>query len=560
MFRSLHVKNFAIIADINLDFEAGLTILTGETGAGKSLIIDATRLLLGGRLTTKVVRPGTDKAIIEGVFENYNQQVKNLLNEYGIEELEDDLLIIRREINAASKSIARINGMVVTLTQLECIGSYLMDIHTQNDTKKLFDTHNYLDFIDSASTREILNVYLVKRKNYLETLKKYQELKNDKEQDLKQLDFLKFQLNELENAHLIETEEQDLQNELDYLNNFENINQLLTNIKSEFKDNNIIESVYDTMNSFEKMTQYNDNYQSLTARLENIYYELKDILETVNGDYYALEYDEERLNELNARLQYLTNLKRKYHTDISGLLKYKEELSYQVKLNENYDELLDETKKALLDSYQELLAMALQLSNERKKNAKNLVEDVLRTLDDLILPRVYFDIQFIDNCPINEFDSSKFKNNGIDTVDFLISFNVGQSATSLAKIASGGEMSRIMLALKVHLTKHLKLSTIIFDEIDSGISRNVAAAVGTKMKEISKNCQVLAITHLPIVASYADEHMFINKDTIEEQTIVKVQKLTEEERIKELAYMLSPNSHQSEMVRQIAIEMLSQNK
>ncbi len=561
MFCSLHVKNFAIIDDISIDFRSGMTVLTGETGAGKSLIIDATHLLLGSRLTSKIVRTGATKAIIEGVFEGYNENVKNLLEEYGIDELDDEELIIRREINEASKSTARINGMLVSLNQLEKIGSNLVDIHTQNDTKKLFDNHSYLDFIDNDECREIKKDYQLKRRDYQNALKEYKNLENSINADKQQLDYLKYQFQELQNAKLNLTEEEDLKEELEYLNNFENINNYLNYIKNEYSEHNINDSLYNILNYFKKISEFNNKYQDLANRIETIYYDSLDMEESVSNDLENLDFDEERFNEINERLQLINDLKRKYHLSLSELIELRDKLEKQLKLSDNYDVIATDLKKKVETCYNDLVKSAKKLSSIRLKQATILKDEVIKTLNDLMLQRVNFEIVFKPVSFEDISDETIFKSSGVDSVDFLISFNAGQPLESLSKVASGGEMSRIMLALKVYLTKELKLSTIIFDEIDSGISRNVAYVVGQKMQQISKNCQVFAITHLPIVASFASQHLFIEKTvTDDEMTRVIVKELSEDERIKELATMLSPNSTDYSSIYAIAKEMIERNR
>lgn len=561
MLCSLHVKNFAIIDDVNIDFRSGMTVLTGETGAGKSLIIDATHLLLGARLNGKIVRTGASKAIIEGVFEGYNSNVKELLEEYGIDELDENELIIRREINELSKSTARINGMIVSLSQLEKIGNNLVDIHTQTDTKKLFDSHNYLDFIDNDECLETLKVYQSKRKVYLDYLKAYRDFENKARSGQQQLEFLKYQYQELANAKLTLEEENNLNEELDYLNNFENISQNLSYIKSDFSDNNINDSLYNIMNYLNKLSSYDSKYQEIANRLENVYYESLDIEKTIDEDLENLDFDNERFDDINLRLQYLNDLKRKYHLDIEGLIKLKDKLEKELEINDNYDVYEADLKAELSRSYTELVDVSKKLSSLRMKQSNMLKTEVTKTLKELMLQRVNFEIEFKNIEYLGMFHDELFKPFGVDNVDFLISFNAGQPLEPLAKVASGGEMSRIMLALKVYLIKELKLSTIIFDEIDSGISRNVAFVVGQKMQDISRNCQVFAITHLPIVATFANQHLFIEKVvTDDDMTRVIVKELSEEERIKEIAIMLSPNSTDYSTVYTIAKEMLERNK
>lgn len=561
MLCSLHVKNFAIIDDISIDFRSGMTVLTGETGAGKSLIIDATHLLLGARLNGKIVRTGASKAIIEGVFEGYNSNVKELLEEYGIDELDENELIIRREINELSKSTARVNGVLVSLSQLEKIGSNLVDIHTQTDTKKLFDSHNYLDFIDNEECLETLKVYQSKRKVYLDYLKEYKNFENNAKTGQQQLDFLKYQYQELVNAKLTLEEENNLNDELDYLNNFENISQNLNNIKSDFNDNNINDTLYNIMNYLNKLSSYDNKYQELTNRLENVYYESLDIESTIDNDLENLDFDNDRFDDINSRLQYLNDLKRKYHLNLEGLIELRDKIEKELEISDNYDVYEADLKDKLSHSYEELINVSKKLSDLRIKQANALKIEVTKTLKELMLQRVNFEIEFKNMEYIGMFHDELFKPLGVDNVDFLISFNAGQPLEPLAKVASGGEMSRIMLALKVYLIKELKLSTIIFDEIDSGISRNVAFVVGQKMQDISRNCQVFAITHLPIVASFANQHLFIEKViTDDNMTRVIVKELSEEERIKEIATMLSPNSTDYSAVYTIAKEMLEKNK
>lgn len=554
MFSSLHVKNFILIDDLTINFKDKMTALTGETGAGKSLILDATKLLLGSRVKTPVVRTNADKAIIEGVFEKYNDEVKNLLIEYGIDDVEE--LIIKREIHSSGKSVARINGTLVTLSQLETLGNFLLDIHTQNDTKRLFDSRNYFDFIDDLSVKSELAVYKELRKKYLDAYKKHQDILEQIKNDTKQYEFNKFQYNELKNANLVVGEIEEIENELSYLNNFENISNLLNQIKSRLKHDNILDGIYDLTNDLNKMAEYDEKYSNYIEKLDSIYYELEDLGHNVTSDLNGLEYDEEKLNDLNERVVYLNSLKKKYHLSIEELIEYQVKLEKQIALVDNYDEYLEESKIELINTFNLLKEKALAISNLRKSNAVKLTKDIIESLNDMLLNNVRFEIEFKTNNIFNEFDYQIFKPNGIDTIDFKISFNKGQKIESLKDVASGGEMSRIMLALKVHLIKNLNLSTIIFDEIDTGISRNAAYSVALKLNELSNNCQVIEITHLPIVASFADQHLFISKTVVDDLTKVEVEELSYEKRVNEIATMLSPTSANTDNVISLAKEML----
>ena len=395
MFSSLHVKNFILIDDLTINFKDKMTALTGETGAGKSLILDATKLLLGSRVKTPVVRTNADKAIIEGVFEKYNDEVKNLLIEYGIDDVEE--LIIKREIHSSGKSVARVNGTLVTLSQLETLGNFLLDIHTQNDTKRLFDSRNYFDFIDDLSVKSELITYKDLRKKYLDAYKKHQDILEQIKNDTKQYEFNKFQYNELKNANLVVGEIEEIENELSYLNNFENISNLLSQIKSRLKHDNILDGIYDLTNDLNKMAEYDEKYSSYIEKLDSIYYELEDLGHNVTSDLNNLEYDEEKLNDLNERVVYLNSLKKKYHLSIEELIEYQAKLEKQIALVDNYDEYLHDSKIELLNTFNLLKEKALAISNLRKTNAVKLTKDIIESLNDMLLNNVRFEIEFKTN-------------------------------------------------------------------------------------------------------------------------------------------------------------------
>ena len=538
MLSTLSVSNFAIIDNITIDFDNHLSVLTGETGAGKSLIIDAIGLLLGDRASSSLVRRGSTKAIIEGVFTGYNPQIDQLLDEFGIEIL-DDMLIIKREINDNGKSISRINGSIVTLSQLEAISGMLADIHTQLDTKKLFDLRNYVDFLDDDESLELLKNYQGLRKGYLEAIDKYQSLVDELKTNQDNLDFYQYRLQELKGLHLQSDEVKNLEQELYVLNNYETIYQQLALIKSLFSDQGITNSLYQMKNALEKLNQYDEGYKELVDVVNNSYYDLDDVESQINNRYHNLEFDSDRLNEINERLNTLKDIQRKYKMDIDQLIAYQEELANKINAFEQSDIYLEDAKKAVDQAYQEVLSMAKRLSNRRKENALYLQKSIMATLKDLCLDKVTLDIHFGEVAePLKPTD---FMQNGIDDVQFMISFNVGEPLRPLSKVASGGEMSRVMLALKAHLFQNAKLSTVIFDEIDTGISGEVAASVARKLKLMSEKMQVLAITHLPIVAAAADQHLFVQKEVVGDRTVTKISKLNKEERITELSKMISSN-------------------
>lgn len=553
MLTSLTVSNFAIIDNISIEFEDKLSVLTGETGAGKSLIIDAIGLLLGERASSSMVRQDADKAIIEGVFCNYNPRINEILEEIGIDN-SDDTLIVKREINKNGKSISRINGFVVTLNQLESIAGLLADIHTQLDTKKLFDVRNYVEFVDNEVSNRILNDYLKCREEYFNAYKAYKKILKEIENGQENLDFYKYRLNELKNLQLDINEIDNLEQELYVLNNYETIYNNICSVKEIFKTNNIVNGLYDLKNIISKLTSVDSKYLAIKDNLENMYYELDDLESTINNEIRSLEFDEERLNYINNRLSLLKDVQRKYKKNIEELIEYQKELQSFVDNFEQSDFLIEEAKKNTITTFEELVKKAQELSIVRKANAKLLKENIMKTLTDLCLDKVQMEIVFND-VDYSSFEKSAiFKDNGVDEIDFLVSFNPGESLKPLSKVASGGEMSRVMLAFKTHILENVGLSTIIFDEIDTGISGEVANAVAVKLKAISKKTQVLSITHLPIVASAADQHLFVKKKVVNDRTVTSITKLSKEERIKEIATMIS--SQKDEITSQLLAESM----
>lgn len=558
MLSELKVQNFAIIDNLTVEFNNGFTTLTGETGAGKSLIIDAIGLLFGDRSSVLMIRSGESKAMVEGVFEDVSEYTKAVLDDLSIELLDGDVVVIKRELSVNGKNLIRVNGEIITLNQLEKLASTLGDIHTQNDTHKLFTENNYLTFIDNTMIGDTLKEYQLKRNEYLKALEEYNHLIDLSNSDLTNVEYWNYQYNELLNAKLNINEENNLNEELSYLNNFESIFKLLSQIINDINDNNIVDGLYDIINSSQKLSKYMPDFNKDLEMLNDCYYSLDDFANRIKNKMSNLDFDNERLNEINERLSFLDTLKHKYHKSVSEMLSYMSELKQKIDSVEQMDDLIAHAKKEVSIKYQSLCDVALKLTNERKESAKLLEDNVLNTLNDLMLSKVKFKYDFKEYTFDDEYNSSLFKPNGCDVVDIKISFNVGEGLKSLSKVASGGEMSRIMLALKVHTLKTLKLSTVIFDEIDSGISGSVAGKVAEKLKEISRDVQVLAITHLPIVASYADHQYHIWKSFSDNNTFTQIEKLDFNRRIDVLSEMISPNES-SPKAKELALSMLEHN-
>lgn len=558
MLSQLKVQNFAIIDNLTVNFENGFTTLTGETGAGKSLIIDAIGLLFGDRSSSMMIRTGEVKATVEGIFENVSEYTKQILDNLQIELLESDVVVIKREISSTGKNLIRVNGEIITLTQLEMLASTLGDIHTQDETHKLFDQHSYMSFIDDDEVKSLLSEYVILRKNYLTAYKNYQAVLELSKSDKSNLEFWEYQYNELEKANLSVNETTNLESELGYLNNFEHIYNNMSGIKQEFNDNNILEHLYEVISYLDKLRKFQPEFDKDYERINDYYYELEDFESKLSNKLINLDYDESRLNEINERLSFLNTLKNKYNRSIKELISFKLELKEKIESFEQIDDKIAKSKDELLHAFDMVKGKAMEITKARMKASKQLEDSILLTLKDLMLNRVQFKIKFDEYVLDDYMNPQSFKPNGCDNVDILISFNVGEQLKSLAKVASGGEMSRIMLALKVHVLKKLKLSTVIFDEIDSGVSGNVAGKVGEKLKEISQNVQVLAITHLPIVACLADHQYKIYKEYTDTSTSTRVKELCGDERVNELAAMISPNDV-TEKSKELAKLMLENN-
>lgn len=549
MLQSLSVKNFAIIDNIQIDFNDYMTVLTGETGAGKSLIIDAIGLLLGFRASSEQVRFGENKAVIEGVFSNYNPIINSILedNEIGV----DDFLVIKREVFANGKSISKINGETVSLSTLNEVSDLLGDIHTQLDTIKLVNPKNYFEFIDSSDIRNLITNYQNNLKSYRIVLNKYNEKAKAKNDLLQKLDFLKYQLNEIKKAKLDISEEESLQNQLRILNNHEKIASNYYDFLSYFEDNNLLDNLYDAITALKKNISFDSSLSSVVERLDEAYYNIDDIYDTIKSNFKNDDFDVNDLEAINERLAIYSNLKRKYHMTTEELINNLDNLEKEVDELENFDFYLDELVKEKNKLYDIVLELGKTISEKRKKNSKELIEKISKVFNDLSLKNTSFEISFSTD------ENSLFKSNGIDIIDFLVSFNKGEPLKPLSKVASGGELSRFMLALKSLSYSEIAPKTFIFDEIDSGVSGEIAHNIALKMKEIANTHQVLCVTHLPQVASIASYQLNITKNVIGEgRTITNVKELNYDERVMSIAKMISDGNVTDASVA-LAKELLS---
>ena len=551
MLVTLNVKNFAIIDNIQIDFSDGLTVLTGETGAGKSLIIDAIALLFGERASSELVRHGEQKATIEGLFSNYDEKIINLLNEFNLEYDENEFLIIKRELYQNGKSLCKINNQSVSLNQLKQISEYIGDIHSQLETFGLINPKNYLSFLKNDLIDLKLNEYNSELKLYKKIFNQLQSLnKNIEENSLKE-DYLRFQLNELEKANLDIDEVNNLQKELKVLSDSEKVKNLITSIKETYNNSDLLEKIYESISVFDKLSSYDEKFLNMKNIVEEAYYNLEAVSTDKIFNSSIFDFNEDRYNEINDRLGLYSDLKRKYKKTVEELIEYRDSIKSDLDNILNYDNLKEELTIELNKAYNNVLHLALDIRKYRQEIANDLCNNIKSHLLDLQLNNAKFEIIF------NEIDEKSiiFNNDGIDVIDFYVSFNKGEPLKPLSKTASGGELSRFMLALKTILGDSLPMQTKIFDEIDTGVSGSIAYSIGKKLESISKTSQVLCITHLPQVASIAKNHYKISKEIIDNRTFTKIVLLNFEQRIHEIASMLS-NGNISENSLKYAEELL----
>lgn len=557
MLINLSVKNFAIIEDVNISFKSGLTVLTGETGAGKSLIIDSISLLLGERANSEMIRNGEEKATITGLFDFNNKRLSAYLDSLDIEHIDNKIEVNRTISN--TKNVIRVNGKVISLNELKIIAKYLADIHEQFDMVKLLNKENYLDIVDGFKydlINEYKDIYLSSLEKLKEKEKEYQSLVNQINDIKAKRDSYEYALKELTSFDLKEGEEIEIDEEIELLNNFDKIYELLQESK-EIIEKDSLSDIYSIKENINKLSKYQSEYVEVYEKINDHYYELEAIYEDLIKKTDRLDYDPKRLDDLIERKNSLSQLKKKYGKDTKELIEYQETLKKLLQSNEDLDISLKEKRDELSAQYDETYGYALNLSKVRQEVSHNIEKELMNNLKDLSLSSV-FKIVISTQKKDNNLSLSIFNENGIDDIDFYIETNIGEGLKPLSKVVSGGEMSRIMLAIKVLFIKSQKISTVIFDEIDTGISGEIAQKVALKIKEISLNTQVITITHLPQVASLSNSHIKISKEVKGNRTFTSIKELSLDEKIYEIALMIS-DGKVSEKQLEYAKEMVLSN-
>lgn len=540
MLERLSVKNFAIIEDIDINFKNGFNIISGETGAGKSLIIDAVKIVLGARAQSSLIRYGTNEAKILASFSNLSYELINLLKKYNIDY--NNSLIIERIISK-DKSYIKINSKQVTLNELKNIGSSLVNFHSQNDNLKLLNKDNYISFIDSFISSDLscnLTDYLNKREIYLADYNALEEAEKTKKETIEKLEYYKFVLNELEELELTETLYDELDSEIKKLSNYDKIySRIKEGIDSLDNEYFNLDVIYKAESSLSKISELDKDIENFSTNLSNSYELLSNTLEEMKAYLSSLEYDPAHLNDLILRQKKIDNVCLKYHKSYQGLIEYKNFIKEELDKSENYGDFIETLKKKLKSSFDDTIHSALNLSKLREDNALKLEKLLISECKDLEMQNMQFKIEFSDINYTDYLNKDIFKPHGIDDVEFKISLNLGEPMLNLSEVASGGEMSRISLAFKSILSKNSNYSLFIFDEIDTGVSGLVSYKMALKIKRISESVQTLVISHMAQVQALASNVLFIYKETKNERTVTKVKSLNEEERIVELAKMIS---------------------
>lgn len=550
MLLEISIKNFAIIEEISLTFENGMTVLTGETGAGKSIIIDAMNLMLGARASLDVIRHGANKAEIEGLFSvGENPALTQILEENGIDVTEE--LIIRRDILQNGRSIGRINGQMVNLTTLRAVGQYLVDIHGQHDQEELMKPNMHIRMLDEFGNEQFADV----KKHYQELFESYRQLrkrvvtKQKNEQEHKaRIEMLEFQIAEIEAAALKTGEDQVLNRKRDKLLNHKNIADTLTNAYVMLDDEEFssLSNIRSAMNDLMTLEEFDADYKEMSANVSEAYYILEEVTKHLGDVIDDLDFDAGSLQQIEARLEVIYSITRKYGGSVDDVLEYYDNITKEYNLLTGSAESSDDMEKALKRLEKRLIVAAEKLSQERHSLAKDLEAEIKQELADLYMEKVDFQVQFT---------KGKFNRDGNEAVEFYISTNPGEGFKPLVKVASGGEISRLMLAIKSAFSRKEDKTSIVFDEVDTGVSGRVAQAIAQKIYKIGSNGQVLAISHLPQVIAIADYQFFIEKRSDENTTVSTVRLLTEEERVEEIAKMLA-GSDITEMAREQARELL----
>ncbi|MDK7755428.1 MAG: DNA repair protein RecN [Peptoniphilus harei] len=551
MLLELNIENFAIIENMKIEFEPGLNVLTGETGSGKSIIIDSLGLVLGQRANKDIIKKGKDRAFIEAVFSSYDEETKDLLLEYGIES--GDLVVVSKEIREKGPTITRVNNRTVTSQILSKISSHLIDIFAQHESISLMDNKNQLKLIDdfSGKDQEELLGNLKDLVHEINSLKNEYHEKSTMEQNKdREIDLLEYQIKEIEDAGLSDYDDEELYDDFNVLNNMTDTLIKLSEAKAlinEGYDTSSLEDILDkVIANVVEVTRYNKDLKEVEENLEDIRFRISDIAKDIDRYVSSSEVDEERLQFLRERIDLVNNLKLKYGNNVKAINSFYEEISERLRFLQNFEDNLNKLLRQIEEKEAEAIVLAEKISQNRKKTSEILEKKVEEEINKLNIKDAKFKI---------EIKEKELSFDGIDKIEFLIAPNLGQDLMPMAKVASGGEMSRIMLGFKSIIAEKDNIPTLVFDEIDTGISGKTAQIVGNKIKEVSKDRQVIVISHLPQIVALADTHFAIKKDVVNNSTISTIDKLNYDERVNEVARLIG-GMNVSEIAIETAKEMI----
>lgn len=522
MITNLHIKNIGIIEDIEINFNNGFNVLTGETGAGKTLIIDSLKIIAGGRFSKEMIRANENHSLVEACIFYPNSDLA-----------EDGNIIVSREIFSNGRNTCKINGRLVTVNELREIMRDIIDIHGQSDNQKLMEVSNHINYLDEFSLEKISilkNEYSEMYKEYCSVKEELNKNYGDDIEKQRMLDLLNYQLDEIKNANLVVGEEEELEEKRKILSNSEKISGSLNETSNEL-NNHVLDGLSKSIKYMSKIENYSDIYKEKLIQIQSVYYDLEDITSQISDFTYDIEYDQDTARNVEERLDMIYSLKRKYGNNISEILTYKNSLVSQINEIENKEEYIKIQKEKLNALENKMRNIANTMTAIRKENALLLEKKINEQLTELEMKNASFLVSIL---PEDEFNK-----NGLDKVEFLVSTNVGDDFKPLIKIASGGEISRIMLAIKVVLSDLDNTPIMIFDEIDTGISGTAAMSVSQKIKKISKSHQIICVTHLAVVAAKADYNYCIKKEVDCNSTKTKVSLLTETEALNEIARISS---------------------
>ena len=528
MLIGLKIENIAVIENAELEFDSGLNVMTGETGAGKSIVIDSINAVLGERTSRELIRSGAENAKVYATFADINAETEKLLDEMGIEKMPDKTLVLSRSLNSSGRNVCRINGCPSTVSALKEIGAVLINIHGQHDSQALLSPDKHCGFIDSLAENEALrNEYRSVFTNLVSVKKELEKLYDTRDEKAARLDYLNFQIDEITNANVREGEREELSKEKELLQNSGRVIKALEKAYAALSDENgILAGVEDCANELETAAKYYDNAQSSAKGIRAISYELSEFSAEVRSLVDGFDYDPARLTEINERLDFLYRLSMKYGATEAEILETLEKAVAERNEIEVSDERITELEEKLYALSDEIKILSANLTDSRMTAAKKFEKEVKSELEFLDMPKVTF---------VVDRKATALTSKGADAIEFLISANPGQEPRPIAKIASGGELSRIMLAIKNVLSDKDNIQTLIFDEIDTGVSGSAAEKIALKLSEVSKGRQVICVTHLARIAAQADRHMKIMKSVDEDKTFTEIKALDFDGRAAEIA-------------------------